>query len=177
MVQAICILNKTRTKYRFITLDISLLLNMTFEITKDKFTIPLIARVNAEKFRQNQSSSFKAKQVYLNTLAVSTVNLYLNTLGWATNLKNSDSWNPLLQTMMDIADLDIPNYGKIECRSVLPDEHCITVPSEVGFQRIAYVGVEFNTLLTEAKLLGFVPKVNSTKLDFAELRSLAQLPF
>ena len=66
--------------------------------------IPLETRVRAEKFRCYQARSDKGKQVYLNTLAVSAVNRYLHFLGWATNLKASDSHNPVLQTMMDTAD-------------------------------------------------------------------------
>ncbi len=149
---------------------------MTIEATQYTISLPLIARIKAQQFRVHQLAPLKSKQVYLNTLAVTAVNYYLNHLGWTTNLETSDSWNPVLQTMMDVADLDIPNYGKIECRCVLPNDDWITVPHEVRFQRIAYIAVKLNVALTEAQLLGFVPQVNSDKIAFSDLKSLAQLP-
>lgn len=139
-------------------------------------SIPLIARIKAQQFSSAQSSPSKAKQVYLNTLAVTAVNSYLNCIGWATNLEESDSWNSILQTMMDVADIEIPNYGKLECRVVLPDEDCLVVPPEVWSERIGYIAVELNNSLTEAKLLGFATKVVQTDLPLNQLEALDKLP-
>ena len=115
---------------------------MKIEATQYKIALPLTARIKAQQFRIHQFDPLKSKQVYLNTLSVIAVNYYLNRLGWTTNLETSDSWNPVLQTMMNVADLDIPNYGKIECRFVLPNDDWITVPHEVKLQRIAYIAVK-----------------------------------
>jgi Protein of unknown function (DUF1822) len=61
---------------------------MTIEAATYKLSLPLIARIKAEQFRAKQANSLKAKQVYLNTLAVIAVNYYLNCLGWATKLES-----------------------------------------------------------------------------------------
>jgi hypothetical protein len=139
-------------------------------------SIPLMTRIKAEQFRRYQSQAHKAKQVYLNTLAVSAVNSYLNSIGWATNLENSDSWNPLLQTMMDVADLNIPSYGKLECRVVLSHKDSVMIPPEVWSERIGYVVVELDKFLTTARLLGFIPQVSQTKLLLSQLESMAKFP-
>ena len=140
-----------------------------------KTSISLMTRIKAEQFRRRQSHPHKAKQVYLNTLAVSAVNSYLNSMGWATNLEASDSWNPVLQTMMDVADLDILNYGKLECRVVLPNTDWVIIPPEVWFQRIAYIAVGLDESLTEANLLGFVTQIMEVKLPLNKLQPLSGL--
>ena len=139
-------------------------------------SISLAAQFQAKQFSTTQSCPQKAKQVYLNTLAVTAVNSYLNCIGWATNLENSDSWNSVMHTIMDVADLKIPNYGKLECRVVIADEEFVTIPPEVWSDRIAYIVVELNDSLTEAKLLGFAPKVSQTNLPLSQLEALDKLP-
>jgi hypothetical protein len=138
--------------------------------------IPLITRIKAEQFRRYQVQKSKAKQVYLNTLAVSVVNSYLNLIGWSTNLEASDSWNPILQTMMDVADLLIPNYGKLECRVVLADQETVTIPPEVWSERIGYVVVKFNKFLDQAAILGFIGQVRQVKLPLTQLEPLTKFP-
>lgn len=138
--------------------------------------IPLKTRVEAEEFRRYQSQPSKGKQVYLNTLAVSVVNLYLNSLGWSTNLSASDSQNPVFQTMMDIADLEIPDYGKIECRFVMVGDRTVTIPPEVWTARIGYIVVQLNKSLDRADILGFVRQVSQTQLPLNRLESLEQFP-
>ncbi len=149
---------------------------MTIKAATYKISLPLIARIKAEQFRAKQANPLKAKQVYLNTLAVIAVNYYLNRLGWATNLEGSDSWNPWLQMMLDVADLEIPNYGKIECRFVLPDEQWVTLSPDFSCQYLACIIVRLNNSLTEAELLGFITQINSNKLVLSDLKSLTQLP-
>jgi hypothetical protein len=139
-------------------------------------TIPLITRIKAEQFRRYQVQTSKAKQVYLNTLAVSVVNSYLNLIGWSTNLEASDSWNPILQSMMDVSDLLIPNYGKLECRVVLDDQETVTIPPEVWSERIGYVVVRFNNFLDRAAILGFICQVRQVKLPLTQLEPLTKFP-
>lgn len=137
--------------------------------------ISLKARIKAEEFCCHQTSLHKQKQVYFNTLAVSAVSSYLNCIGWTTSLETSDSWNPIMQTMMDVADLDIPNYGKLECRAILPHQSSVTIPPEVWSQRIAYVVVELDFSRIQATLLGFVPQIAEDKLPLTRLQPLNQL--
>lgn len=138
--------------------------------------IPLMTQIQAEAFRRYQPQGIKAKQVYLNTLAVSAVNAYLNFIGWATNLEGSDCWNPVLQTMMDVADLQIPSYGKLECRVVLADQDLVKIPPEVWSGRIGYIVVRLNESLDKATLLGFVPQVEQVELPLSQLESLTKFP-
>ncbi len=138
--------------------------------------IPLFAHIQADKFRRYQSQGSKAKQVYLNTLAVSTVNSYLNSIGWSTSLEDSDSWNPIAQVMMDVADLQIPGYGKLECRVVLAGQTTVTIPAEVWSERIGYMVVMLDQSLKVATVLGFVTQVNQAELPLAQLESLEKFP-
>ena len=140
-----------------------------------KISLMLSAKICAEKFRRQQNSPKKSKQVYLNTLAVSAVKNYLNSLGWVTCCEQSDSWNPIMQTLMDVADLAIPNYGKIECRSVLLEQQELIVPPEVQSDRIAYIIVKFGSSLRECELLGFVPHLTTEQISLSQLQPIEQL--
>ncbi len=142
------------------------------------FTVSLLkpAHQLAEKFCQHQSNLQKAEQVYLNTLAVYAVNYHLQCLGFETNWTQSDSWDSMMQTFLDVADLQVNNYGKLECRPVLPEAEAVYVPEEVWEERIGYVAVQLDESLTEATLLGFAETVSTQQLNLSELRSLEELP-
>lgn len=142
------------------------------------FTVPLAleAHSRAEEFRRYQSNPGKAKQVYLNTLAVYAVKVYLQCRGFETDLERSDSWNPAMQMLMDTADLLVKDHGKLECRPVLPEAEVVGVPPEVWEERMGYVAVQLSESLREATLLGFVQKVAKSEVPLNQLRSLAELP-
>ncbi len=151
-----------------------MILNTTSEIFQTN--ISWTAHKQAETFRSYQSQGSKAKQVYLNTLAVSVVNSYLNLIGWATSLEQSDSWNPVLQTMMNVADLQIPSYGKLECRVILAGQDKVAIPPEVWTERIGYMIVMLDESVSKATLLGFVRQVKQAELPLSQLESLAKFP-
>jgi hypothetical protein len=141
------------------------------------FQVPLtkLAHQSAQHFYHQHSEPQKAKQVYLNTLAVYAVNYYLQCFGIETDLEASDSYNPILQTLANVGDLVVKNKGKIECRSVLPNSQTCWIPAEVRAERIGYIAVQFNATLTEANLLGFVPQVTNEELPLSQLQSLEDL--
>lgn len=141
-----------------------------------KYNIPFSVRIRAENCSRHHSQIEKAKQVYLNTLAIATVNSYLNSIGWATNLEGSDSQNPVLQTMMNVADLEIPGYGRVECCLVLPGESSTYVSPEVWSTRIAYMLVKIDPSLCHCQILGFARQIKQSELSLTELESLAQFP-
>lgn len=114
------------------------------------------AHQNAEKFAAEQDSIEKGKQVYLNTLAVYAVNNYLQWLNLETALYQSDSWNWSIRTFFDVADLMLPNIGKIECRALLPNDDAVVLPQEVTQERIGYVVVRLTQQLDFVEILGFV---------------------
>jgi hypothetical protein len=140
-------------------------------------TVPLALSAHswADQFRRYQVDPNKAKQVYLNTLAVYAVDVYLQRQGIETNLAESTSWDPTMQMLMDAADLVVANCGKLECRPVLPDAETVHVPPEVWDDRIGYIAVQLNQSLRQATLLGFVPTAKS-EVPLSQLRSLAELP-
>lgn len=142
------------------------------------FTVPinLEARALAEQFLRKQRNPQKAKQVYLNTLAVLAVNFYLRCMGIQTSWSESLSCHPAIQTFMDIADLEVINLGKIECLPVLPNQKVIHVPPEVCSDRIGYLAVQFESSLEEATILGFMKTVPSSfELHLSQLSSLEDL--
>jgi hypothetical protein len=137
--------------------------------------IPIGARRLAENLSKQLLTLEKSKQVRLNILSVSFVNYYLQLMGFETDLEASDSWNPVQKLFMDVADLEIKNLGKLECRPILEGEEFIYVPPEVQLNRIGYVGVEITQSLREAKLLGFIQKVETDLLPISQLQSLEHL--
>ncbi len=138
-------------------------------------SLTLIAHQFAQQFYQKQSNLQKAKQVYLNTLAVYAVEFYLKCLGIETDRQASDSWTPAIQTLANTADLEVKDLGKLECRPVLPDAEFCQVPPEVWSNRIGYVAVRLDRALTQATLLGFVPTVNQEEFPLSELKALEDL--
>jgi hypothetical protein len=122
-----------------------------------RLTIPLSAKAHdiARKFAAEQVDAYKGKRVYLNTLAVWAVHRYLKWLYIETDLKRSNSWNSVLRALFDVADLVLPNLGRLECRPVLPGERTIALPLQSSPDRIGYVPVQFGEKLAEVELLGF----------------------
>jgi hypothetical protein len=120
-------------------------------------TLPLSFEAHslAQKYSERQFSPQKAQQVYLNTLAVYAVDFYLRCMEFETDWPASDSQNPLMLKLLDVADLDIKGIGKIECRPVLPNAEFCAIPPDVWQDRIGYVAVQLSQSLQEATILGF----------------------
>lgn len=114
------------------------------------------AHAIAREFAVEQTTPQKGKQIYLNTLAVYAVYSYLKWLKIDTALQEGDSWHPLKRALFDVADLVLPNIGRLECRPVQPGETAVALPPEVMENRIGYVAVQFSERLNEVQLLGFV---------------------
>ncbi len=132
----------------------------------------------AEQFASEQATPQKGKQVYLNTLAVFAVHSYLKWLPVETALDRADSWHPSLRAIFDIADLVLPNVGRLECRPVLPGESAFSLPPEATQDRIGYVAVQFDRQLDFVELLGFAPASTSEppeKIQVTQLQSLDAL--
>lgn len=141
------------------------------------FTVPLSFEAHslAQELRRLQSNPQKAKQTYLNTLAVYAVDHYLRCLGFETNVKQSDSRNPIHLKFMDVADLSIKQLGKLECRPVLPEAQVCQIPPDAWSDRIGYVAVQLNQSLKQATLLGFT-QTAAAEIPLSQLRSLTELP-
>jgi len=141
------------------------------------FTVPLSLSDHAlaQQFHRQHRDPDKAKQVYLNTLAVSAVNFYLRCMGIETNREMSQSYDPLLQAAMDVADLEVSDRGKLECRPVLPDVQVVYIPPEVWSDRLGCVAVQLDPSLQTATLLGFTEISGVEEVPVSQLRSLDAL--
>ena len=141
----------------------------------EDFALPLpitqAARTIAQQFATQQPTPHKAEQVLLNTLSVCVVNDYLQMMGIPTNLAASDSWNPIVRLCSDVADLEVPGIGRLECRPLRSTEQICHIPPEVWSDRIGYVMVQIDESLREASLLGFTPSVATLELPINQLRS------
>ncbi|OCR02162.1 hypothetical protein BCD67_00015, partial [Oscillatoriales cyanobacterium USR001] len=134
--------------------------------SRSMFTVPLTSKAYklAKSFQDQYEHPTKARQVYLNTLAVYAVETYCECLGIETDLEACDSLNPVMQPLMNIADLEIAGIGKIECRPVLPEDENCYIPVDTWENRIGYVAVEIDESSREATLLGFYPPINALEM-------------
>jgi hypothetical protein len=144
------------------------------------FTINLdrTAHEYAAKFAAGHTSISKGKQVYLNTLAVCAVRQYLSYVCQLDlDLTLGDSWQVELQSMMNVADLVIPNVGKIECLPVRSSTTEIEISPVIIDERIGYILVRVSEDLTSAELLGFIDRAESDiiSLNTAKLQPLEDL--
>jgi hypothetical protein len=150
------------------------------------FPIPSHHWAIAQSFTSQQANSLKAAQTQLNTLAVLAVHDYLQMLDIATDLTQSDSWNPIMRLMADVADLKIVGQGVVECRPVrwsvdaaARPSHCL-VPPEVWsdrdesgvLNRLGYIVVGIDYAQRQATLLGFCATVKQERLPLSRLQSL-----
>ena len=136
------------------------------------FIVPLSFEAHriAEQHRQQQNSPRRAKQAYLNSLAVYAVDYYLRCMGWETDRQSSDR-HLLRLKFVDAADLIVTGLGHLECRPVLPGQTTCEIPPETWEDRIGYVAVQFSPTLRQAEILGFVP-TPAPVISLNQLRSL-----
>lgn len=139
-------------------------MTMTFA---EALTVPLSGEAHryAEIFAAEQGTIEKGKQVYLNTLAVVAVQTYLKWLDIKTAIQKSDCWQNGLRKIFNVADLVLPNIGKVECRPILPGEEELFLPPEVTENRVGYLAVKFEEDLNQAQLLGFVSGRNINRFQ------------
>jgi Protein of unknown function (DUF1822) len=148
--------------------------NYTYQLDDFALKLPIsqLARRTAQEFANQQPNSDKAEQVRLNTLAVWVVNDYLEMMDIPTNLHASDSWNPIIRLCGNIADLDVPSVGRLECRPVHLHQQICSIPPETWEERVGYLVVQFDESLQEARLLGFISSVATETLPLKQLQPL-----
>ncbi|NET83578.1 MAG: DUF1822 family protein [Moorea sp. SIO1F2] len=145
----------------------------------EQFALPLPitqnARRSAEQFARQQPTPEKAEQVRLNTLAVLLVNDYMQMMGMTTDLKASDSWNPIIRLLANVADLEVSGIGRIECRPIKVQDSVCHIPPEVWCDRIGYVVVQINEQSSEGTVLGFTPTADTEELPISQLQPVDDL--
>ncbi len=109
-------------------------LGITFPITTECWQM-------AQHFAEQCPLPEKVLQIRHNTLAVCAVNAYLQLMNVPTHLAESDSWNPMMQMMADACDLQVPQWGVLECRPVAVGEVACHIPPEAWHDRAGYVAV------------------------------------
>ncbi|MBW4468320.1 MAG: DUF1822 family protein [Pegethrix bostrychoides GSE-TBD4-15B] len=142
-------------------------MNQTVELAS--FTVPLSYEAHA--MAQRLSSS---RQTYLKALTVYAVEFYLRCLGIATDPSQSDWRDPWMAKFIDVADLWLEPYGKLECCPVLPEAELLEVAADAWADRIGYVAVQLDPSLKSARLLGFTS--SPAALPLSELQPLDQFP-
>ncbi|MEI1373815.1 DUF1822 family protein [Nostoc sp. UHCC 0926] len=148
--------------------------NSTYQLDDFALTLPITqsARITAQQFANQQPNPEKAEQVRLNTLAVWVVNDYLEMMDIPTDLQASDSWNCVMRLCGNIADLEVPSVGRLECRPVQEHQQICSIPPETWEERVGYLVVQFDESLQEARLLGFMPSVATETLPLEQLQPL-----
>lgn len=148
-----------------------------YQSQSSSFAIPLSfeAHALAEQFCRQQSKPQKAKQVYLNTLAVWAVDFYLRCLGIETEVDKSDSRNSLFLKFTNVADLWVKSLGRLECCPILPQSSVMEIPVEAQQERVGYVAVRLEKSLKQATLIGFT-QTAIAKVSLNQLQSIADLP-
>lgn len=150
--------------------------------------LSLAAHSQAQRFRQQHAQPAKAKQVYLNTLAIYAVKTYVERAGFDVDLAAGISWDVAQQTLLDVADLKIQGHGVVECRPILPQQTGLHVPPEVwsvesasesqgspASPRQGYVAVLLDPSLKSATLLGFIDQVHQSDVPLSELLPIEDL--
>jgi hypothetical protein len=111
----------------------------------------------AMAFAKQQPNPQHGQQIYLNVLAMQAVHHYLEWFGIASDPTQGDSAQVIEQWTSKIADLVIPEIGKLECCPVLPHQTAVLLPSDILDERIGYIAVQFSEQLENVDLRGFLP--------------------
>lgn len=121
---------------------------------------------------QAQPVREKAKQIYLNTLAVYATHFFLTCLDYETDWEKNEKERAIARFLADTAALEVKGWGILECRPVLPDSDTCRIPLEVWSDRRGYIAVRLDPDLKEATLLGFLESVSRVKTPLSDFQSL-----
>ncbi|MBR8826776.1 MAG: DUF1822 family protein [Gomphosphaeria aponina SAG 52.96 = DSM 107014] len=116
---------------------------------KKHIPIPITNRVltKAKTYAAQLENPAQKEEVFLNTLAVNTVNQYLQWGEIETDLDKSYSEHPVHRIIAPRADLYLPNFeGRLLCCPLKPGENIITLPTNID-QVLGYVAVQFQETL------------------------------
>lgn len=119
---------------------------------------PLVGALQdcARQCMEDAKDDCHARLTYLNLLAVQAVECYLREIALEVDRDASSSFRRIERAIGNVADLAIKDFGKLECRPVLPRQHVAILPFEELRPRLATVLVEIDEAKGYLKLLGFV---------------------
>lgn len=101
----------------------------------------------------------KLKRVIQNLLAVRVVSHWLDIYEIPYDWHQSYIINPLVHYGDEVADIYLPQLGRLECRVAQQRDNIVKFPAETWTDRLGYLIVEISTDLKEGKLIGFLESV------------------
>lgn len=106
----------------------------------------------------------RAEEVRQRAIAIWVVFRYLHRFGYGCELDKSSAWNPALQLLTDLADLEVFEddrdclLGTVECIPIAPNTDRLEIPEQAATSnRVAYIAVEVNPEQTWGTIIGFTP--------------------
>jgi Protein of unknown function (DUF1822) len=121
----------------------------------------LALKISLPKYLLNSKHD---KQVRIDRLALYAANWYLQCLQFDTKYDDSEDW--WMQYLSKSTPLEIAGIGKIECIGIADDRATTILSKDLEFDRLGYLFVKLNESLTNAEILGFIPKYSETvRLD------------
>lgn len=122
--------------------------------------IPPEAYQQAASFASEQTTINKAKQVFANTIAIYAVHSYLEAIQIDSELEKGNSWQAGQRTIFDLSDLVVPNYGRLECRPVEPNDFTMTLPAFTEPNCRGYIAVRLPVSIENSTDIPKIKKVN-----------------
>lgn len=129
--------------------------------------IPITAQINGHlKTLATHLEPSKSEGAVERAIAVWVVHRYLKRFDYQSDFRTSSAWNPALQVLTDLSDLEIfeddRSLGLVECIPLAADAESLEIPEPaVMGDRIAYIAVEINAEKTWGKIVGFTPALET----------------
>ena len=134
------------------------------------FTVPLTSDnfIKARQYANRYKNYHKSQQIYQNQLAVRAVSIYCQSMEITISPEKSDRFEMITQTIMNVADLTLLDFGKVECIPIQVGDKLCHIPPETWENRIGYLIVEIDESAKEATLKKFLPpqQLNQMKEQF-----------
>lgn len=119
---------------------------------------------------QDAKSQYHARLTYLNLLAVQAVECYLQDIDLEVQREFSSSFSSAARAIGNVADLAVKDFGRLECRPVLPAQQVAILPFEELRPRIGTVLVEVLEADRYLSILGFTgSRVAETRTPMREV--------
>ncbi|MEG4838418.1 DUF1822 family protein [Microcoleus sp. B9-D4] len=121
---------------------------------------------------------------FYNTITVWAVNHFMGWMDFETILDQDCNWTVAIESALELADLELPGIGKIQCCRICEGETDICVPAQddalcARELRIAYIFVQLPDPLDRVKLLGFLPAADlhgdTVEISVADLQPFDNL--
>ncbi|MEG4166532.1 MULTISPECIES: DUF1822 family protein [unclassified Microcoleus] len=128
-------------------------------------------------YASEQANLENGLKLFYNTMTVWAVNHLIGWMDFETILDKDDDWTVAIESALELADLELPGIGKIQCCRIGEGETKICVP--VQNDRIAYIFVELPDSLDKVKLLGFLSAADihgdTVQISVADLQPFDRL--